>query len=407
MKKLIVFVILFPLLSFSQFGGYFEFGGSAQMGASFNLEYRLVSKNIDFSINGGVGITYDAWDPVYDFFWESFPVGFKTIFFDGNHHLETGLGVLIFPMGYYNTTFTQIPLAYRFQKSDKSGLTFRAGILADLTESSIYPHISFGYFFNGRKNKGSSVTEIVVNYDDVKIEKSSKKIPENETSDNLISDPNEIIFKKTLYETMIENGYSHEEADSRSSLGAVKMKLDFEKSSTYYSSGLNKISSKDYDGAIEDFTESIDLFLFNPQSFTSRGRVKHKLGDYDGAIEDLNTAISQDSDYDEAYFRRSFSKMALKNYIGAVADLNKLILLNNEYPKCYYWLGMAKFRLEDYLGASDALSLAIKRDPSNPDLYFNRANFNAMCKRPFCNDFKTSCDYGHERACEMYYKMCK
>ena len=149
---------LFPLLSFSQFGGYFEFGGSAHA-ASFNLEYRLVSKNIDFFINGGVGITYDAWDPVYDFFWESFPLGFKTIFFDGKHHLETGFGFLIFPMGGLYTNFTQIPLAYRFQKSDKSGLTFRAGVLADLTVSKVYPQISLGYFFNGRKNKGSSENE--------------------------------------------------------------------------------------------------------------------------------------------------------------------------------------------------------------------------------------------------------
>ena len=304
----------------------------------------------------------------------------------------------------YQFTFNGV-LADNFNDVKKKELINKWKTSPKQSELINYYKFKVNYVYHNLS--GEFLTKIVINYDDVKLENSNKEIPKNETSDNLISDPNEIMFKKTLYETMIEEGYSHEEADSRSSLGAVKMKLDFEKSSTYYSSGLNKISSKDYYGAIADFTESIDLFLFNPQSFSSRGRAKHKLGDYDGAIEDFNTAISQDPDYDEAYFRRSFSKMSLKNYIGAVADLNKLILLNNEYPKCYYWLGMAKFQLEDYLGASDAFSLAIKRDPSNPDLYFNRANFNAMCKRPFCNDFKTSCDYGHERACEMYYKMCK
>ena len=76
----------------------------------------------------------------------------------------------------------------------------------------------------------------------------------------------------------------------------------------YYKQGNEKIKLGDYQGAIADFSKSIEL---NPNvfpSYFSRGVAKLELGDYPGSIEDFNKAIELNPNLFQAYKNRGITK---------------------------------------------------------------------------------------------------
>jgi len=139
------------------FGMYAEaFGPSSSLvsslisNASFKFEWMcLNTQNFDLAINFGAGLTQDLLDSdpiVATFFWESFPLGFNAIFFEDNHHLEIGAGILIFPMGYY-TLHLNNSIGYRYQKTNYKGLIFRMGLNYDYAFGILLPQMSVGFNF--------------------------------------------------------------------------------------------------------------------------------------------------------------------------------------------------------------------------------------------------------------------
>tara|TARA_A100001015_G_scaffold313727_1_gene421631 strand:- start:826 stop:1518 length:693 start_codon:yes stop_codon:yes gene_type:complete len=136
----------------AKFGTYIEGFGNAFYG-SFNVE-AIILNNSKFKLatRAGIGITPDliyyidmGSDPFYLFSWESFPVGINSILFEGNNHMEIGLGGLIYPMGYY-TFHPNINIGYRYQKPSK-GFLFRAGGTFDFSWLLPWFQLSFGYSF--------------------------------------------------------------------------------------------------------------------------------------------------------------------------------------------------------------------------------------------------------------------
>ena len=55
-----------------------------------------------------------------------------------------------------------------------------------------------------------------------------------------------------------------------------------------------RTSSGDYAGAIEDYTQAIELDPKFAEAYFNRGNAKHSSGDYAGAIEDYTKAIELD-----------------------------------------------------------------------------------------------------------------
>ena len=92
----------------------------------------------------------------------------------------------------------------------------------------------------------------------------------------------------------------------------------------YYSaSGYDKLQSKDYYGAISDFTKAIELDPDYAWFYLSRGASKYYLNDYYGAISDYTKAIEIYPNYDIAYKNRGISKEELGDLNGACADWKK------------------------------------------------------------------------------------
>lgn len=99
----------------------------------------------------------------------------------------------------------------------------------------------------------------------------------------------------------------------------------------YYYRGLEKNKAKDFDGAINDFSESIKL---NPSaiSYIERAYSKEELDDNTGAILDFQRAIEIDPENSEAYYGLGTKKYYNGDYYGSLSALES-------YYKKTEWTG--------------------------------------------------------------------
>ncbi|ACK71040.1 TPR repeat-containing protein [Gloeothece citriformis PCC 7424] len=87
--------------------------------------------------------------------------------------------------------------------------------------------------------------------------------------------------------------------------------------------GMDKGILGDYQGAIEDFTEVIDLYPDSAEAYYNRGIAYSKLGNYDAAIADYNQAISLNSNLAEAYVDRAKIYFHFGNSSKGLKDLQR------------------------------------------------------------------------------------
>ena len=66
--------------------------------------------------------------------------------------------------------------------------------------------------------------------------------------------------------------------------------------------GQQKMATKDYKGAVQDFTEALELLPEEVNLYVNRSLAKQQLKNYAGAEEDLGFAIEIDSANAELFF---------------------------------------------------------------------------------------------------------
>ena len=93
----------------------------------------------------------------------------------------------------------------------------------------------------------------------------------------------------------------------------------------------------------------------NPLSTNSHdsGIEKSQQGNYQGAIADFNQAIEINPQHANAYYNRGLAKYHSKNYQGAIADYTKVIEINPQFASAYSIRGTSKYLLGDLKGACD------------------------------------------------------
>ncbi len=122
------------------------------------------------------------------------------------------------------------------------------------------------------------------------------------------------------------------------------------KAKILFENGSNKLNTKDFDGAMEDFNRSIQLFP-HPGTYSNRGLLKHTIEDYIGAIEDYTIAINLTPNDAMLYINRGVSKLFLNVFKEAIDDFDKAIKLEPDNLLIYNYRGMAKKELGDNVGA--------------------------------------------------------
>nr|WP_242050583.1 tetratricopeptide repeat protein [Oculatella sp. FACHB-28] len=138
--------------------------------------------------------------------------------------------------------------------------------------------------------------------------------------------------------------------------------------------GNEKYDNGDYQGAIEDYNQAIQLDPSYAEAYYDRAWAKKDLGDNQGAIADYTKAIELKPDYVEAYYGRGIARYNLGDNQGAIADYTKAIELNPNYANAYYSRGNVKSSLGDNQGAIADYTKAIELNPNYANAYYSRGN---------------------------------
>ncbi len=104
--------------------------------------------------------------------------------------------------------------------------------------------------------------------------------------------------------------------------------------------GKEKITNKDYKGALEALDKAVRLDGGNAEIYYYRGTTKGRLRDLSGAIEDISKAIELKPDYAKAYGNRGLAYFKNGNRAEALQDFNKAIEFDTISPNNYYNRGI-------------------------------------------------------------------
>ncbi len=105
----------------------------------------------------------------------------------------------------------------------------------------------------------------------------------------------------------------------------------------------------------------------------SQGEIKYFAKDYNSAIVDFDEAIELNPKHVRAYYKRGNAKSNLADYADAIEDYMHAIRLNHKHARAYNNSGNAKINLDDYAGAIDDYTHAIMIDPEDANYYHNRS----------------------------------
>ncbi len=149
-----------------------------------------------------------------------------------------------------------------------------------------------------------------------------------------------------------------------------------------YQEGINKYDAADYEGAIQDFNQLIELEPKNALAYNKRGDAYYRLGDYEQAQADSSEAILLNPQDANAYYDRGFALYGLGKYKEANADYTQAIKLNSQDANAYYGRGLARVQLKDNKGALGDFSKAIAIKPEYTEAYLQRGILRRRLKLP-------------------------
>lgn len=126
-----------------------------------------------------------------------------------------------------------------------------------------------------------------------------------------------------------------------------------------------KLTNKDYDGAIADFSRAISLEPSNVGYYLIRGNTKKKERDYPGAIADYTRAIKiEREDKDAMYVIRAEAREQMGDLDGAIADYTRAIEISPKFADAYHSRGLVKQKKGDAKGAAADLARAKQLTPA-------------------------------------------
>jgi tetratricopeptide (TPR) repeat protein len=136
--------------------------------------------------------------------------------------------------------------------------------------------------------------------------------------------------------------------------------------------GLFSASQGDYDNAIVNFTEALDIDPDYAAAYNNRGILYANSGMYDQAIEDYNAALRIAPDLAYAYTNRGNAYDNKGMYDQAIEDYNAALRITPNLAAAYYNRGIAYGRKGMYDRAIEDFGAALKIDPNYAAAYTSR-----------------------------------
>ena len=191
------------------------------------------------------------------------------------------------------------------------------------------------------------------------------KTPTNHPPPNKIAAPektavalNEAVPTKSLENQPVAAADAKRKADQERQTKAAaeaeaKRKVDEPPSAL--KQGDAAIKSSDFDRAIANFNEAIQLDPENANAFGGRGLAYLGKGDLEQAIADFNRAIRFNPSNASAFNNRGVAYLRKRDYDLAIVDFSEAIRLNPNYANAFCNRALAKQRSNDNSGSEDKL----------------------------------------------------
>lgn len=214
----------------------------------------------------------------------------------------------------------------------------------------------------------------------------SKKIKENasETEINKLE-------KQEIVWDLINKTNKETDEEKRFQLLSEILKHDPNFADAYMHRGFIYVNNKaDYDNAIKDFTEAINLDDKNASAYRGRGWAYTDKGDYAPAIKDLDISVNlmetstNMSNVDKSVFynTRGYYFLQTKSYPEAIVDLEKAIQLDPTYEYPYKHLAEVYYATEKYELALEMANKAIEFDRNYTSAYEIRSKIHNAMNHP-------------------------
>jgi tetratricopeptide (TPR) repeat protein len=135
-----------------------------------------------------------------------------------------------------------------------------------------------------------------------------------------------------------------------------------------------------YDNALKDYNEAIELDPSNPVASYDRGNIRNSVGQYKKAIDDYTKAIELKPTYAAAFNNRCFAYNAKADkgdkddYDRAVYDCRRAIQLDPKQMNSYLGLGNALNNKGEYDKSLQAYDDAIRWDDKNAKAFLGRCS---------------------------------
>jgi tetratricopeptide (TPR) repeat protein len=154
---------------------------------------------------------------------------------------------------------------------------------------------------------------------------------------------------------------------------ALDLPTEAEQTIRYYSDrGMDKYESKDFAGAIADYTTALGMSPNNHTLLSLRGVAKFDSQDLSGAIADFSLAIQANPTSAEAHCNRGKAYLHTKQYDKAIEDESKAIGLDSKYDEAYFFRGEAHFGLGNYRDAITDYTKALELSPTSTRVFLQR-----------------------------------
>ena len=140
----------------------------------------------------------------------------------------------------------------------------------------------------------------------------------------------------------------------------------------WYNRGLARWNLRQNDEAIADYTQAIKLKPDYARAFYNRAIVRGAKGDLQGEIDDYTESIRLDPKYHQAYNNRAATFIDMKQFDLAIMDANQAIWLKEDYTDAYYNRGLAKKNMGDVSGALADYNKALEINPDYNKAYRSR-----------------------------------
>lgn len=139
----------------------------------------------------------------------------------------------------------------------------------------------------------------------------------------------------------------------------------------YLKSGIQKYNSKDFEGAIKDYSEAIKVDRNSKEGYFNRGICEWALQDFESAKKDFDKTIQLDPKFTEAYFDRAVILISQQEFTEALPDLDKAIELGETSSRALMFRGEIRAHSGNIEGACEDFNKAKENGDLQAEKYIN------------------------------------